>query len=300
VFNKCKVGEKILLCEQGSDFAVNEKYRGHNVSSRIFDFKYEYVKEKIRSNLRFHVTSNPIMIKRDIQRGFPRFPHPIIHYMRIEDIKLHLENKNSENKLLKRFGFNVLNSLNKLTKISLLSGKNSEKESNFEIRKIGRFDEDVDLLWENVKDNYCFMLERRHEYLNWRYCDRRAGDYIINQAESGEGVLGFIVLRINKSTHNYLEGNIVDLVTLPDRTEVADALIASSISLFDGYSINVVNAWTIRGHPYEKLLTSNNFIDVNADSSGYFEHFNFVEKPSDIINCPAEKFHFQMGDSDWI
>jgi hypothetical protein len=299
LFNKCKIGEKILLCEQGSDFAVNENYRGQNISSRMFDFKYDYVKETIKSNLRFHVTSNPIMIKRDAQRGFPRFPSPIIHYMRIEDIKLHLEEKNSKNKSLNQFGFRVLNYLNKLAKTKSPM-KNSENESNFEIKKINVFDRRVDRLWDNVKNNYCFMLEKKKEYLNWRYCDIRAGDYIINQAENGEEVLGFVVLRIKKNTNNYLEGNIVDLVTPLNRIDVTDSLISSAISLFDSRSINTINAWTIKGHPYDKLLANNSFIDINANSSGCFEHFNYVENPSEIINCPAEKFHFQMGDSDWI
>jgi len=47
------------------------------------------------------------------------------------------------------------------------------------------------------------------------------------------------------------------------------------------------------------MLKRNGFINM-ATLSGFFEHFNFVEKVSDVTDCPPEKFHFQMGGSDWI
>ena len=70
-------------------------------------------------------------------------------------------------------------------------------------------------------------------------------------------------------------------------------------TLFEKYSISVINAWTTRGYPYGKMLKRNGFINI-ATLSGFFEHFNFVEKVFDVTDCPPEKFHFQMGDSDWI
>jgi hypothetical protein len=47
------------------------------------------------------------------------------------------------------------------------------------------------------------------------------------------------------------------------------------------------------------MLKRNDFINM-ATLSGFFEHFIFVEKVSDVADCPPEKFHFQMGGSDWI
>ena len=180
-----------------------------------------------------------------------------------------------------------------------LGVKKGEGEPNFEIKKIDRFDDRVDELWNKVKNNHCFQLERKKDYLNWRYCDLRAGKYIICQAESGDEVLGFIVLRDNMGTLDHPEGAIVDLISLPNRVDVADALIVSSLTLFEEYPLNVIKAWTTRGHPYEKMLKRRDFINTNR-IYGFFEHFNFVERASDVTECTPEKFHFQMGDSDWI
>ena len=300
IFNKCKVGERILLCEQGADFAVDENYRGYSVSSRLMDCKNEYIKENIRSGLKFHVTSNPMVIKRDIQRDYARFPNPIINYIRIKDVNLHFEKKNIDKKLLKRYGLKVLKSTNRLASSIKPNMKIDKNKLIFEIKKIKRFDDRIEQLWNDIKESYAFILERKQEYLNWRYCDPRGGDYIINQAENGEEILGFIVLRLNKYVKDYPVGVIVDLISLPDRLDVADALISDAMCFFDGNSINAVSAWTFKNHPYEKLMKRNSLMDSRARPSGFFEHFNLVERASDVKDCPADKFHFQMGDTDWI
>ncbi len=55
------------------------------------------------------------------------------------------------------------------------------------------------------------------EYLNWRYSDRRGGDYILKEAIEGERALGYVVLRVNGYQEKYPVGYIVDLLALPGR-----------------------------------------------------------------------------------
>jgi hypothetical protein len=62
----------------------------------------------------------------------------------------------------------------------------------------------VDDLWRQVSNRHDFIVERRRDYLNWRYLDPSAGQYVIKQAESDEGrLLGFCVLRINRYLKDY-------------------------------------------------------------------------------------------------
>ena len=66
------------------------------------------------------------------------------------------------------------------------------------IKKISAFDERIDEFWKIVNDNHDFILERGREYLNWRYCDFRAGEFIVEQAEEDGKILGYIVYNINR------------------------------------------------------------------------------------------------------
>jgi len=299
VVYRLKVGDRILLLEQGFDLAVKEPYRGQGVTSGIFDFR-KHIKEVMKLDLGFWVTANPIIIKMNIKRGSNQFPHPIINYMHIKDINLHLKRKKISNKLLKRFGIQAIRTASRLSKQKMPPKKDDENGSIFKINKIKKFDERINTSWEIVRGHFDFIIERKQDYLNWRYCDPRAGDYAVLQAASGEEVLGFIVLRINRYDEDYPEGVIVDWMSLPDRTDVADALVAEGDRFFEENSVNVVRAWAVKGHPHEKLLKMRGFIDSKSGPSAFFEDLTLIDRPQDITGCPAHRFHFQMGDIDWI
>lgn len=151
-----------------------------------------------------------------------------------------------------------------------------------------------------MKKGYHFIIERDRQYLNWRYCDKRGGDYKILQASEGERVTGYIVLRLNTINKEYPRGYIVDLLTLSGRLDVANALIRKAIDFFTDKGVNIVQALAINGHPYKDLLERNRFVNGMAK---YYLSYRVI-KPEKAIkefeSTPPEKLHFMFGDLDWI
>ena len=88
------------------------------------------------------------------------------------------------------------------------------------IREIDRFDARVDALDAACATEFDFVSWRGHEFLNWRYFDRRTGPSVGLVAEREDDLLGYVVLRtIRSRTH------IADVLVAPGRVDVARSLI---------------------------------------------------------------------------
>lgn len=83
---------------------------------------------------------------------------------------------------------------------------------------------------------------------------------MVKAAESEGRVLGFIVLRSNAIRKEYPVGYIMDLLTVPERPEVASALVADAVRHFDETGVNLVNFWCCKNGPYTRIFSSNGFL----------------------------------------
>ena len=101
-----------------------------------------------------------------------------------------------------------------LGKVSFLC-KNIEKENITEIGdvyKLKKFNIDVNLLWEKVKNNYQVIVPRIETFLNWRFVKNPDVDYIKYAIKNHENeLLGYIVLKIYIK-QNEVKGHIVDIL----------------------------------------------------------------------------------------
>jgi len=66
----------------------------------------------------------------------------------------------------------------------------------FTVSEISRFDDRINLFWNQIKDNYIFITEKTRDYLNWRYCDKRGGNYIVKIVE--KDILSVHIFRNNQ------------------------------------------------------------------------------------------------------
>jgi hypothetical protein len=291
IFERIKVGGVTLLCRQGVDSAVHPNFRGMGVYSKMSELKSRLDSE-IDLGLHYAVSTNPIIAKAsERKKDHMLFPHSIVELIRIRDIDLHLAKNDVQKALLKKYGFHAVKALNILNKKALLNG------FKFSISEMNRFDEQIDVFWGKIKDSYSFIAERSRNYLNWRFCDPRGGRYIVKQIEDEEGLIGYIVLRINSYKADYPIGYIVDLCTLPDRLDCAEALILDSVNYFDDHGVNLISYWIVKNHPYERLLKRHGFLDSRKDNRVSAAPMKELDNFS---SASADRFLFQYGDSDWI
>jgi hypothetical protein len=124
----------------------------------------------------------------------------------------------------------------------------------WQVRPIESFDVRVDAFWEEASRPFAFMLVRKRDYLNWRYCDRRAGPFAVKIAEQQGRILGFVVYRVS-----YGRGYIADLIALPGRLDVAESLLVDAIRDLDSRNVDAVECWSYDRHPYWPLLQQHEF-----------------------------------------
>jgi hypothetical protein len=214
--------------------------------------------------------------------------------VRVRDAGLHLRIKSPESSMINTYGFHLLKSVNKVSSAITPSPRHG---GDFEVVETRSFDDRIDAFWEKVKEHYNFILEKSSRYLNWRYCDPRGGNYRVMQAVKDGEVLGFIVTEL-KNTGSYAEGYVVDLLTLPERLDVADTLLRDACRYFDDLGVNAVHYLVVRGHPYQGLSSRAEFIDTTRTSNMHlFCDFNEAEREYEVLkSSPPSRVHFNIGD----
>jgi hypothetical protein len=296
---KMKIGDNIFLCCKGVDMVVHPDFRGLGISNKMTT---QVINLRTQANIVFTYfdTGNPILIKKYSRESekFPRFPYTLMNYVRIHDINLHLEVIPVDNAWIKKIGFKLLNQYNKIkNNLSL----HSTPEYNFRVSEVKCFDHRIAVFWDEIKDYYNFIMERNKDYLNWRYCDSRGGDYTVKIAEDDIRILGYCVLRINNYNKDYPRGYIVDLLTLPDRLDVTEILIKDAVEYFDDKNINSISCLIIRDHPYEKIIKKYGFIfNRSILNSYYVMHLKIDDEKNKLQKGLPNKIHMAYGDSDYI
>ena len=295
---KIKIGDTALNCAQGVDFAVNPDFRGRGAITKMGELFDELItRHNVAVN--YGIESNPILIARDLRRGHPHFPHTIANLVRIKDIEAHLNAIPVQKAWLMKYGFRVTKYVNKIMNII---NRPISRGEGLPVHEITHFDNQIEEFWKKVSSNYRFIIERNPEYLNWRYCDPRAGGFVVRQVRENEEILGYSVLKINRYLVDYPVGFIVDLLAIPDRLDVADKLVEDAIGYFDDRDVNIINYLVVKNHPYESVVRSRGFLDSRIKF-----HLFYVPTAPEVANemrslekLPASKVFYSWGDHDTL
>jgi GNAT superfamily N-acetyltransferase len=288
-----KIGKNTELTTISGNSAVHPDHQGKGLYTKLSELTIKMREGKVNFNI-WH-SHNPIILKWAKQQGIPIFPHKISYMVRIKDVDSYLESKKRKDNLIKKIGYNTFNVLNKVKNLSEpYDLKNLDKVM---IKDVRDFDESINIFWNTVKEHYNFIYERNSQYLNWRYCDKRGGNYLVKQAISDDQILGYIVLEI-KQSGGYKEGYIADMLSLPDRSDIAYLLIGEAIRYFDSLGIDINHFWAVKNSVYEELARRHNFIDSRFRR--YFGCLFRVDhgEYSLLKSSSPDKIHFMFGDMD--
>jgi hypothetical protein len=286
---RVKIGSSMLLSQYGADAAVHPDYRGMGVYSKIIALNDE-IHDQLGIQFDCGQSINPAVNKNWVQRGHVRFPHEISYMVKIEDIDLHLKMRPLKNSILMRYSYQLVNGLNKIKK-KLDSISSTD---DFRVIEAPYIDDRFEDFWLIAKDEYGFCYEKDANYLTWRYCDKRAGDYVVKQAVKGNEVLGFSALRFVED--EYCEGFIMDLMALPGRVDVVDALFDDAVRHFDGLGVNVIYYMVISGNAYQKVSSKHGFVDSQKQPNIVCNVT--LKKNFDLIkSLSPSQVYFSYGDT---
>lgn len=291
IFLNIKINE-MILSGYGDDGAVHPDYRRMGIYKKMYHYADEVLKQKIVLNLAIQIHEASVIMSERIGRS--RFPFPLNHMLRVSDVGKHFRMRQIENTFVARCGFSVLKLLNNIKNLT----KTRKICSEISVVDINMFDERINTFWENIEDDYRFIIERTQDFLNWRYCDPRSnmkGRYLVKQAELAGVVLGFIVFEI-RSKEDYSEGYIMDLLVLPGRKDAARKLISEVCSFFEEENINVVHYLVVKNHPYQTLFREEGFIEVPSKIRLSLKMFQDEGNIQEIKDSRPSQIHFNYGD----
>ncbi len=292
---KLKFGEKIFLVSQSVDTFVHPDFRRLGLYTQMFSLSQERrIIEK--KSLICSISGNPILVKSSDRKGRPVIPYPLLKMIRINDVDLHFEQINMGDSWLKKHGVKLLKSMSELKK--KLARENVELDVN--ISNITKFDNRINTFWNSIKGDYVFITEKSQEFLNWRYCDKRGGNYHIEIVEDDDRILGYSILRINKINKDYPVGYIVELMSLPGRSDVSNELMKSANQFFDDEGVNVIRAYVLESHPFEKVLENNGYLNSRDDLVVRMLPLEPEVDIDIVLEARAKNIDVQIGYTDWI
>ena len=165
------------------------------------------------------------------------------------------------------------------------------------VREIDSFDERVDRLWEEASPSFDFVLLRDAEFLNWRYCDARAGRFTRFAAEQDGRLLGYAVAQVS-----YGRGYLSDVLVRPGRLDVLDSLLAHATGRLKQAGVAVAIAWCATLHPYGPVLQRHGWLvrPTRTRDLSYRPLHRGAETKLAFLQDPQTRIHFTTGDVDVV
>lgn len=259
-----KIGERIFDGRQGTDLVIDPDYRRQGIGRQLLDFGAQ-------------------------------------EYLRYYEFELHVGSR-SRDPAMSSVRSRVYGSSDAFANevdvlqapLSLANVRATRRQVPSRIVDASRFDARVDEFWKNAGDPFDFIVVRDKDYLNWRYADRRGGEFAIRLAESSGRLLGYSVLRKQRNT-----GYIADLLALPGRADVVESLLDDALTWFRSAGATSGRCWAPHGHPYGAALQRAGFLHrrrprhITYRMSAHAEEARVLQEPGSVV-------HLMIGDSDLI
>ena len=300
-----KIGSSVLLARKGAEVAVHPDYRRMGIYGRLVT-KREKVSMGMGAVLSYSLISNPVIVryKRDKKsdRYEPEFPQPLKQLMKVKDVHKFLDYQERrgeipKGRLITSTGIKLLKAASSLRRAS---GSKIKPRSDYELREISAFDDRIEGLWEEVKNEYDFIVVKSKEYLNWRYCDPRGGAYRVLLAQEGDSILGFLALRVNEKDPDHPVGYIMEVLAPRERDDVADSLLCWADEQFAEENVNAVYFTVVSGHPYERLIKSHGYIDSRRSPQLFYRPYKRFKGLEGFEKAAPVRLHHQFGEYDSI
>jgi len=293
---KLKIGDETLFCNLGSDLAVHKDHRRKGYANSLSMLSRES-KERYGYDFSYFVSSNPMWVQRlEKRQRAANFPHQILNYVRIFDIDLQLEKMPVDGPLVKKYGYLSIEVLNKIR--NAFSEKIEYPRKEIEV--LIEFDEYYQRFWDELKDQYDFIVDRGSGFMNWRYLDQRAGNFTVLKIV--DEFQGYIVLFINHVIEGYPIGYIVDILTKIGDIQSAHQLVEYAVDYFAKLGVNIINCLAIKNQHYVKALQMNGFVNSMIELKIFHGRHGLRSNDETLINklrtSRSDRVHFMYGDID--
>jgi hypothetical protein len=284
-----KLGSRVLVSYYDDDYATNPGYRKKGVYKAVTNHA-DAIKIEAKADFCYWITRNPIVLTKAMIHEQVTFPTPFSDLVRIRDIDSFIEKYQIENASLLKTSF-------LLNKPSIYINENCHTpRDDFTLVDVDTFNEKFETFWDNIADDYDYILQRNCVYMNWRFTQNPNVEYRIKAALSDDRVIGYVVLEI-ANDDGYLVGSIFDLLTLRDRVDIVITLFDEAVKYFDSLNVDCVSLTTMQGNFVQNIADSLGFINAPYASEVRVRFWGYNEYFYDAISrLKPEKIYFSYSD----
>jgi GNAT superfamily N-acetyltransferase len=164
------------------------------------------------------------------------------------------------------------------------------------IREVAAFDDRIEDFWRAASQPFDVAVVRSREYLNWRYADPRAGRFTILLAECDAQLIGYAVLSTSGD-----KGQIADLLVLPERRDVLQALLEAALTQLASSGASRVQVWSPLLHPYRDTFVTKGFNATRTMQGVTLGAYRpDLAGALAILDDPRAAVHITAGDTDLV
>jgi N-acetylglutamate synthase-like GNAT family acetyltransferase len=311
---KLRIGQALVMGAQSVDAAVDDAYRGGGIFKKL---AVGAINQATKDGVSFvYAFPTEIACKGQVRIGY----HPILIIPKM--FKIFRLSSLMKRKIFFDGSF-IQKSLNMIDAFQRIRiAKISNKFVNgLKVRVIQDFDVRFEAFWQKIwRENSSLLVERDLSYLNWRYMKHPEKNYTTYVCEKNGEIDGYIVVEVEKSvstksggTGRLLVGNIIDLLTLPNKTNAAYLLAYAACSHFEHEGVDIAGCWMSRWHPFYPVLRKFGFSDFyellrRTSRSKYSLHLiGYVNSKTNIQDairsrrrpCKPCWWYITQGDADF-
>lgn len=157
----------------------------------------------------------------------------------------------------------------------------------FTFERVHSLDESYDGFWQEVSPRFPITINRKREYLNWRYLNHPLTDYHFLTLHDKEKLVGYSVLRFEDKNEILKAARIVDLVVMYDY----ETSLLQNIIKYSHGKVDFVDFF-LTGNFYEKSLCSTGFFNNKIERVSLPTVFN----PIDPNRKSTMEFLYKQND----
>jgi len=172
-------------------------------------------------------------------------------------------------------------------------------EQGLQIREIDKFGEEINRLWEMVKDDYQIIPKRTDAYLNWRFFGHPTNRYHRFLLEQRGEIKAYLVLRLIEKKREKI-GRIVDLLASRKDENFYRALVSFALRFFEERRVDTVQALESTCPELKKAFKRNGFSHrLSTQRSMQMQGWQREDYvPPEFFHNP-DNWYFTYADSDF-
>jgi N-acetylglutamate synthase-like GNAT family acetyltransferase len=308
---RIRIGRVSVLGAQSVDAAVDVAYRGRGIFKKL---AVNAIKQASMEGIAItYAFPTEIAYKGQISVGYqPAFIVPKMY--NIFNLSPMAKSEYGESY------FRMVSKILRLRERSARRGLHTASKKEPTVKEIGHFDSRFEIFWRRIcEQNQNILVERNLDYLRWRYFGNPEQSYSVLVCEENNEIVGYSVSSVDRNIaeQKYLGvklsvGNIVDLLTLPNKNYASLHLIARMLDWFECNDADLISCWMFKNHPYYAILRRFGFSEYYellrrcVFRSKYVPQFilyvnskAIVQKASESKTAAQLYWFIMLGDADF-